>query len=60
MLCEWADYIVCMESHMESYIDQRYKSKLRAVDVGPDVWGVHIAPDLLAKVRLGAKEKLGV
>jgi predicted protein tyrosine phosphatase len=41
MLCEWADFIVLMESHMTHFIQPKYNAKIKCVDVGPDVWGVH-------------------
>lgn len=55
MLCEWADEIILMQPCMEASIENRFKEKLRCVDVGPDRYGIYIHPELLAQVRAGAK-----
>lgn len=58
MLCGWADRIVVMENHMRSQIAMHHQHKLRCLDVGPDIWGVVVAPDLLKKVAEGLEDIL--
>lgn len=53
LLCEWADRIVVMEAHMQSAVDSKFHAKTRCLEVGPDIWGVSIKPDLLDKIRNG-------
>jgi predicted protein tyrosine phosphatase len=38
-LCEWADYVVVMQPHFAKKLDQRFRPKVRAVDVGADTFG---------------------
>lgn len=47
MLCEWADYIVVMETHFADRIPEEFHHKVRVVDVGPDRFGMSINPELL-------------
>lgn len=55
MLCVWADRIVVMQRHMTESILPEYAAKVRAVDVGPDRFGIFIHPELLPMVRTGVE-----
>lgn len=46
MLFEWADRIIIMQGEFARYIPDRFKEKLRVVDVGPDRYGSAFHPDL--------------
>ncbi len=54
MLTNWADVIVVMQPHMETSVPMEFKNKIRCVDVGEDTYGIHVHPDLWAKVQAGA------
>ena len=45
-LCEWADKIVIMQEHFQTYIPRKHRHKLRCVDVGEDKFGNPFHPDL--------------
>jgi len=46
MLYRWADFIVVMQPEMMEHIPNRYKPKLRCIDVGPDRFGSAFHPEL--------------
>lgn len=46
LLAEWADYIILMEPKFETCIPKKYAHKIRVFDVGPDVWGNPMHPEL--------------
>lgn len=47
MLFEWADRIFVMQEIFRQYVPVEYHEKLHVVDVGPDIWGNGLHPDLL-------------
>jgi hypothetical protein len=49
MLCKWADRIFIMQAEFERFIPKKYKEKVTAYDVGPDIWCNPFHPDLLEK-----------
>lgn len=53
--CEWADWVVIMQPHMEESIPAEFKQKLLCFDVGEDRYGFYVHPELLPQVRFGAK-----
>ena len=55
MLCDWADWVVIMQAHMEESIPVEFKPKLLCFDVGEDRYGFYVHPELLPQVRMGAK-----
>lgn len=54
MLAMWADKIIIMEPHMMESVPPNFRDKVSCVDVGPDTFGLHVHPDLWAKVQAGA------
>ena len=45
-LCEWADYVMLLEGWMQERIPARWGAKIRVFDVGPDIWGLSLNPQL--------------
>lgn len=45
MLATWADYIIVLEPKFADKFE-RFKSKVRILDVGPDVWKNPLDPNL--------------
>jgi hypothetical protein len=54
MMCAWANKIVIMEESMRESIPERFKYKVHLVEVGPDVYGVGINPELRKLTQEGA------
>jgi predicted protein tyrosine phosphatase len=50
MLSDWADKILVMQPKYASGILKKNAHKVVIADVGPDVWGNPLDPDLQAKV----------
>lgn len=46
MLCEWADFVMPMQTEFVKYIPVEYHLKMRVIDVGPDVYGTPLHPVL--------------
>lgn len=46
MLCMWCDIIIVMQKEFEKYVNPKYASKLRIVDVGPDRFGTPFHKEL--------------
>lgn len=59
MLCNWADYIVLMQPHMSESVPEKYHSKIVVIDVGPDVWGIELHPQLNQMTQEGANWLVG-
>jgi predicted protein tyrosine phosphatase len=51
MLCNWADSVIVMEASFAQYIPQKYHSKLQVMDVGPDMWGNSLHPQLIELIQ---------
>lgn len=49
MMAAWADYIVVMEPKFANKFE-RFKEKVRILDVGPDIWMDPFHPELQSKV----------
>jgi len=54
--CEWADFVVVMQEIFVERIPERYRKKVRVLDVGPDRFGIYIHPELLAFVKGAAQD----
>lgn len=50
MLYEWADVIVCMEESFLEMLPDYARAKACVLDVGPDVWGLSLHPDLIERI----------
>ena len=48
-LSRWADRIVVMEPKYATKILERYRTKIRVCDVGPDIWRNPLKDELLGK-----------
>lgn len=51
MLFDWATYIIVMQPKFAERVPGAFKSKLRTVDVGEDVWSNPTHPELLMFTR---------
>ncbi len=51
MLCDWADKILIVTSDLSEHIPEKSKSKIVDMEIGPDVWGVPMNPDLVTKTE---------
>lgn len=51
MLCDWADLIIVMETHMKDKLPERYHDKVKVCDVGPDRWFRSLDSDLGSVIR---------
>lgn len=49
LLCKWADKIMPMETRFKDRIPEKYHSKILDSDIGPDIWGDPLTPDLVNK-----------
>lgn len=58
-MCDWADRIVIMQSHMIEHIPQNAIDKTVCCDVGMDTFGIHIHPELLGYAKQAADWLLG-
>lgn len=52
MLYDWADTIIVMETAFAEKLPADVLHKVMAIDVGPDVWGASLHPDLMTKLTL--------
>ena len=58
MLCEWADLVVVMETHMkDQYVPRDYHDKTKVCDVGPDIYQNPLHPDLMTRCRHWIKQE---
>lgn len=53
-LCTWADKIIIMEPHMIESVPTQWHKKIHIIDVGPDVYGYALHPDLMKLTQEGA------
>lgn len=60
MLFDWADAIIVMTEDFTQYVPTKYWAKLAVVDVGDDIWGNGLHPDLLNKIRGLLKNGLSI
>jgi len=51
MLWEWADRIIVMQPEFKRFILPQYQVKVTTYDVGPDVWGNCLHPELVGLIR---------
>lgn len=58
VFCDWTDVIVIMQPHMEESVPERFKKKIRCMDVGVDRFGMSVNGELLEMVKRGADEML--
>lgn len=49
MLCEWAEKIIVTTTEVD--VPEKFRIRRVFLDVGPDIWGVRFAPELLDKLR---------
>lgn len=56
MLSDWADRIIVMQPHYASDLPQRNAYKIIRLNIGPDVWGNSLHPDLIGKVKMIARD----
>lgn len=51
MLADWADLIIVMQPQYATGLPMRDAHKIIKLDIGPDIWGNSLHPDLLAKLK---------
>jgi predicted protein tyrosine phosphatase len=51
MLADWADLIIVMQPQYAAGLPMRDAHKIIKIDIGPDIWGNSLHPDLLAKLK---------
>ena len=50
MLSEWADRIYIVEPYLRRYIQEKFKKKIKLINLGPDIWGKSLDPRLIRKI----------
>lgn len=58
MLFEWADQIIVMQTEYKKYIPKKFLKKTQVCDVGPDIWGMSLHPDLIKKIHSKMKVEI--